>query len=297
MIQTLSTKTSFFTNTVSNTIRQLGLKNSYNPSIAECNGSLYIAFRAKAQAPKSPMDAYLLRIDQDKTHTLINLTQEGKEYGIAPVADPKLTVLNQELWVTFNTGWHPIENQLYLWRLTPEIGRPIECLYKERQVVEKNWGFFIHNQQLMALYSIGSGQLLTAPPPAETSTCIHFETISTGLETENLSSYTIGTQPVYANDKYHFIAHKKLSARNKRLYLGKLFSFDVKNSELNTIQPHGHFLIHSLRSIFGSKIKHNKNLISCTYFSGLIARNNKLIASYGINDIDFNIAEVPGDTL
>ena len=44
--------------------------------------------------------------------------------------------------------------------------------------------------------------------------------------------------------------------------------------------------------MLGASKKHNPNLLSCTYYSGLVANDTTALISYGINDLDFSFAEV-----
>ena len=43
-------------------------------------------------------------------------------------------------------------------------------------------------------------------------------------------------------------------------------------------------MVHSPESLLGSAVKHNTNLYSCTYFSGLQASDSGIALGYGINE-------------
>ena len=49
-------------------------------------------------------------------------------------------------------------------------------------------------------------------------------------------------------------------------------------------------MVHSRDSVQGSGVKHNSNLLSCTYFSGLQASDSGITLGYGINDVDFGFS-------
>jgi hypothetical protein len=98
---------------------------------------------------------------------------------------------------------------------------------------------------------------------------------------------TIGTQLSKIGGKYCFVAHKKVYVRGKKMYLGK---FCVLNFEDMTISPGKYWLVHSLKSLFGAKIKTNTNLFSCTYFSGIQTFNETIKLGYGVNDVDFGFS-------
>jgi len=57
------------------------------------------------------------------------------------------------------------------------------------------------------------------------------------------------------------------------------------------IHPEKYWLIHSWKSLLGAKIKHNTNLFSCTYFSGLQASKDCIRLGYGINDVGFGFSK------
>ena len=50
-------------------------------------------------------------------------------------------------------------------------------------------------------------------------------------------------------------------------------------------------------SISGSRIKHNTNLHSCTYFSGLQVQGDLVRIGYGVNDIDYGASVHDPDAL
>jgi hypothetical protein len=99
---------------------------------------------------------------------------------------------------------------------------------------------------------------------------------------------TIGTQLYKEKDKYYFVAHKKITILRKKVYFGKFCSFDFNNKKIKYSKK---WLIHSFRSLLGSKIKHNTNLFSCTYFSGLQVFNDNVMLGYGINDTEEDFSE------
>lgn len=297
MIHALKKYTTIPCSELSKYIREYNIENSFNPSICIHNDVTYIAFRGKSKNNKHGFDALLLTINKNKNKNLINLSDKASNYNITPVSDPKLVILNNNVWITFNTGWSNGNNNIYLWKITPNIERPICCHYKERQPVEKNWGFFINNDKLMALYSIENKQILVADIPNDKTQEIKFTELSKSINNNKLKGYSIGTQPIKFDGSYHLIAHKKFNIWKKRLYLGRLISFRMDDSSIKQMTSAKHFLIHSFRSLLGTKIKHNKNLISCTYFSGLLHINESIFLSYGINDIDFNIVEVSKESL
>jgi len=85
------------------------------------------------------------------------------------------------------------------------------------------------------------------------------------------------------------MAHEKRFLYNKRIYFGRLVCLSVidKKFKITKVSPYRY--IHSFRSLFGTIKKRNKNLISCSYFSGISQDiDSKIILSYGINDFSFS---------
>jgi hypothetical protein len=98
---------------------------------------------------------------------------------------------------------------------------------------------------------------------------------------------SLGTQLFRKNGKFYFMAHKKLYLLGKKIYLGKCCSFDYENME---VQAGRYWWVHSLKSLLGSRVKHNTNLLSCTYFSGIQITGDMISLGYGVNDVDYGFS-------
>jgi len=285
-IKTLKRNQNKKTHELKSCIRDTGLKNIFNPSIVEKNKKIFITFRAYNDKKIKPFNSFYLIKDGKKT-TLFNLTELVKPFGVNIVADPKLIAMKKSVYVTFNTGYIKEGNQLYLMKLYPQIGFPKLCVFRHRNKIEKNWGFFLSSQnKIRAVYSLNPLVILEV----EKEEYKKLEFVEIYTSNNSFKNYTIGTQPVIYNNKLHLIGHKKIFINKKRLYIGKLVIINInKNFD---IKFNSNYFVHSLRSLFGTKVKHNKNLISCTYFSSLSKTSKGLMLGYGINDVDFNIAEI-----
>src|SRR5690606_23130044 len=123
-------------------------------------------------------------------------------------------------------------------------------------------------------------------PMDDTKTITFQEIYSSDQKTAPLS---IGSQVVELSDGHGLIGHRKIRLFDKRLYYGvpvKVRNIDGKYiMEISNMR-----LIHSYASLLGARVKHNKNLISCTYFSGLDFIGDQVILGYGINDVSFGLA-------
>ena len=167
-------------------------------------------------------------------------------------------------------------------KVYPKIGRPKKIVYKNRNKYERNWAFFSEQGDVFAFYWANPLRILKLKK--ESFDTWDMDDYYCGEKLSDISEdFTIGTQLSRFDDKYYFIGHSKSVFLKKKIYLGRLGVFDFKNKE---IRYGNHWLSHSFGSLFGSSIKHNKNLFSCTYFSGLQVFKDSVKIGYGINDID-----------
>jgi hypothetical protein len=275
--------------------------NCFNPGLIFLDDRIIISFRAYPSAGQTPFHSYLLFYNKtDCSVKVIDLSQHYSNYGIDNVADPKLTVLNGEIWVTFNTGYSKIENKLYIAQVFPALQPPYLCQYPSRQRIEKNWSFFFDEGKLKALYSIFPLSILAATEKNESKKTIDFAPDFTDRQdnpSDGLRHMTIGTQAVFRNGGLCLMAHEKKYFWGKRIYLGVPVRIIKTGNHFTRMVSNKRF-IHSYRSLLGSLKKYNVNLWSCTYFSGLqIIADNRVILAYGINDRKFAFKEIPFDKL
>lgn len=271
--------------------------NAFNPSFQQHEGLLNIVFRHLGPDGRPPFHASVLKTDLcGGIHQRLNLTEHLSPFGIGVVADPKLVLLDGQLWVTFNDGWSATRNRVYLMQLSPIPGRPMECVLEGRQPVEKNWAFFVEDESLKAIYSIDPLCILTAPIPVESTGTIHLEHDASASDRSETSDrpaigLTIGTQAIRKNDDLYLVAHEKWRLSRWRAYVGRWVRIrrDTVRCEVEVSHKR---LCHSYRSLLGSRKKFNKNLLSCTYFSGLTIDGDKVMLGYGINDVGLGFSEL-----
>jgi hypothetical protein len=260
----------------------------FNPSFVSFNNIQYWTFRCYSNIRKEIL-AIIYIYDENlsslKIHDLNSIFRE--RHNLKP-ADPKLLRIGDNIYCTLNTGYSAkIENSVFLIKLTEnlEIKR---CIIENRSMVEKNWAFFEQEGKLKMLYSIS--------PLCKIYTLSSVNKDEMFFEKEkevknNLTPLSIGTQPVVSKSKIYLIAHRKYSFLRKRLYLGVPVTLDMNTLE---VKMGSVYLVHSLRSMFGSTFRFNKNLISCTYISGLQInfKNNLAKITYGINDVSWKSIEI-----
>ena len=214
------------------------------------------------------------------------------------IADPKFFYLGEDVWLTFNSGWHQRSNQLFIQELHGT--RTIECLLEPRQTVEKNWVFFRDGDRLRALYSLDPLRTVSASIEdllnARETGMLSFRWDDDTKSIEPLrGGLSLGTQAVVDGSTLHLIAHEKRHVGKWRLYFGRAVKVNVSGDM--SISVNSSRLSHSPLALLGTRPRLNKNLLSCTYFSGIRFEDNQVILSYGINDRSWGVARLPYEKL
>jgi len=257
-------------------------KYSFNPSYLKNNNLHYFSIRLYDKI-ENKIIAMLYIWGENENISSINLTAFFKEKeGLTKVSDPKLLILNDIVYCTFNTGYSPLNaNKILLIEIQDKtIINYSFCSYKNRNRVEKNWAFYTLNLELYCVYNLYPLIILKAIKTTQNN--IEFVEFFNNKAKED-DSYTLGTPVLKFGNELIFIAHKKISKKGKRLYLGKPFTIIL--GEIPKLVSKKAYLYHSVKALFGSKHKFNKNLFSCIYFSGISIVNSKICLSYGINDV------------
>lgn len=291
MYITLKNKQTNLTKRLNDALAVQQIVNVFNPSICLYGDKIYITFRGSQASGKKPFDAYLLIIVNDtENQQLINLTEILSKYA-APVADPKLLILEDNIWVTFNTGWSKDFNEIYLSQITPCIQPPKRCVYHNRQQIEKNWSFFMRGDKLLALYMLENAQFLSADLHQYSDKIVFSDCSILSSRLPDLKHYSQGTQVLNYQHQYYLVAHRKFYRKEKALYIGRMVKFSLEGKRVEFALSRK-YIFHSLKSLMGAKKKHNDNLISCSYFSGLSMRDDEILLAYGVNDVDFCFSEI-----
>lgn len=273
----------------------LDLWNVFNPSIVETVEGVAIAFRAGRWPGDRPFRAYYLPPGEETARPL-DLTEAFAFYGITVVSDPKLLLLENEIWVTFNTGHFENPNRIFAARLHPAMSAPYELVIRGRQSIEKNWALFRRKSALHVVYSVSPLVVLKQQELTSDRQIVFGPLVSNeAAERSGVGVLTLGSQLAALEAKgagFAAIVHRKFSWKGKRSYLGLAARIWLED-ETYKITFDRNYLAHSIRSLRGDKIRHNPNLLSCTYFSGLIVTGEHAILSYGINDVTAGFADIP----
>ena len=213
--------------------------------------------------------------------SIFNLSKDlSGKLGCKQLIDPKVFTIKDETYVTFNSGYVKGGNELYVIKVFPEIGNPKKIIYKGRKDQERNWAFFFNDGEMYALYWINPMKILKLDSKTESTWTFvdYFSDVDNNLPFD----ITIGTQLESFQNKYYFVGHRKVIRDKKKIYLGKIGVFDFINK---SVDYEGYWVSHSLDSLYGEEPKSNKNLLSCTYFSGIQRVKEGFILGYGINDL------------
>lgn len=266
----------------------------FNPSYCRINNYNFLALRV-CEDRTSDIQSFLYKWLESDSIDILNLSKYCTvEFDINKVADPKLVVLDNDIYCTFNTGHTKgSSNQIFITPIKDfQNLRVKECIYNKRNAIEKNWSFFMKNDVLHCLYGLDPLKVLKVS--REESKYIIFEEVDT---TTNIGiNASIGTQlSSLGGNQYFFMAHDKKIFRGKRIYFGIPLVFNKENYSLQKTSKS--LFINSIETLFGNKFKFNRNLISCTYFSGCNVDEETIILSYGINDAAMKIVKVPKKNL
>lgn len=276
-------------------------RNVFNPSIKYSMGYEFIAFRALPADGKKPFSAFFYFRPTNNTEHLapiINLTEYVQEFGVKVVADPKILVLDQDVFVTFNTG-QPAPNKMnsiYLMQVFPKLGPPQICRLESGQnFVEKNWAFFNQSNTLALIYSLSPyivARLKTGRLGTLDELVFRAEFDDSSTKSPLGSHLSIGTQlEIIKNDAW-LIAHEKVGFRSHRAYFGRLVHFEFSDGNLVVRNISKRRLAHSFATMLPHKPAHNPSLISCTYFAGMSLIEDTFKLSYGVNDVSYNLVSV-----
>ncbi|MDF2993698.1 MAG: hypothetical protein K0S37_4212 [Microbacterium sp.] len=275
--------------------RRRGLSNVFNPSALPFEDRLLIAFRAESFPGERPFRAYLFERSASGER-IVDLTESARQHGFDVVADPKLVRLGDDVYATFNTGTLPVEtNQLAIMKVFPEVGAVQRCDFKGRQRTEKNWAFYIgSDDELRVLYSLSPVRVLQlSGGELGQQGNLAFEEVSVPVAAGRANSgWHIGAQlcPL-DSDTALTVVHRKVKLLRWNAYFARLARVSLTGRP--RVQLSRTVLLHSWASLIPRRGRPNSRLLFATYFSGLALRGQDLLLSYGINDVDFGIVEIP----
>jgi hypothetical protein len=274
-----------------------GLTNVFNASVAFASGSTYATVRALPPSGEKPFRGYLIRFD-DAGHELTDLATLVGDTDLPKIADPKLVLLGEELYLTFNTGESdPSRNAIYLLRVSPTPGPLQRVDYDQRREIEKNWAFalapdgrlkVIYSLSPLTMLSLSEGELGVTPTLTVTAD-------RTPTVPKIFPRLHIGSQPVTFGGRALLVANRTVwvPKLTRKFYFGWLAEVDLDSGELTRLSRRA--LIHSWPSMVPpqGRRRHNPILWSATYFAGLARLDDDLVLGYGINDRAIGVARVP----
>jgi hypothetical protein len=273
-------------------IKDTGLGNVFNPSFYESSRVNVYAFRAIPHGSHK-LESYV-SVETPSGRTLSRISPElYPALNVPRLIDPRVFTIGEDIYLTFNSGWLPSgRNDIFVMQIYPTIERPKKVEFEGRQDMERNWAFFTEGGEVYAIYRISPLIILRLEQVSE-SAWFMVELFRNDDQSE-FHDLTLGTQPVRYADRHYFMAHRKYLFRQKKLYLGRLCALDTAERAVTLADT---WMAHSPQSLLGNAVKHNSNLFSCTYFSGLQASSSGLSLGYGINDVDFGFSTLDLEAL
>ena len=282
---------------VSNLLLAWRLENPFNPSHCRIGDDEILTIRARGAKHATRFSSFLIHQNPAKNQSsILNLTDELAPLALGYIADPKLFAVGREIWTTFNTGHTAGPNRLFVMRVFPSRGSPVECRYPRRQPIEKNWAFFRRDDSWFSLYSCNPLRILKARGAIDSGVMEFEDCFPREAPAPSVPRWSIGTPLCFVEGKGRFIVHEKLRFLRRKIYLGRAAELAIGRDHAD-IRVSSRRLAHSWLSLLGSRIKHNPSLISCTYFSGLSRDGDEMLMLYGINDVGFGAATMPWDAL
>jgi len=200
-----------------NVISSLDIYNVFNPSFY-CDENVKIfAFRAILKGSKELSS--FISIEDQKCRSIKNISTDfHKELGSICLIDPKIAQINGDFYITFNSGWMPKGNDIFIMKIYPEMESPKRILYKNRQKQERNWAFFSEQGDIYALYWLNPLRILKVGRINPKTWEMEEYYSEKEKNNEFPKDLTIGTQLSKLNNKYYFVGHKKIYLWRKKIY-------------------------------------------------------------------------------
>jgi len=266
-------------------VSDIGVSNVFNPSFYKSSAVSVFAFRAIPDGSRELTS--FVSVEDRSGKTLNRISPDLYPHIDAPrLIDPKIFTVGAEVYVTFNSGWVPAGgNDIFVMKVYPTMGEPKKVMYAARRHQERNWGFFSEHGEVYAIYQIAPLVILKLEKESGDAWWMAEHLRHSNSDVPH--SLSLGTQPFRHASRYYFMAHRKYLMKRKKVYLGLLCALDSGNM---TITSGDSWIVHSPGSLLGSEVKHNTNLFSCTYFSGLEASDAGITLGYGVNDVDFGFS-------
>lgn len=280
-----------------------GHRGVFNPSFGMLGEQMLFAYRAIPETGIDIRSYVAVREEPGAGFAVTDLTAIGEDQGLVRVADPKVVDAGDALYVTFNTGFSAeSDNDLFLVQVLPRLGAFQRVVADfDRQRVEKNWAFILGGEGTpRAIYQLHPYREvhLSAGELGSTDD-LHFSLRRPlSASSKAAANLSIGTQLIGDGAGGHLlIAHEKWSVRGKRSYFGRAVRVKGTGGDEIQVDVGSRRLIHRWRDALPRRTAHNRNLLSATYFSGLLHDGDEVIVGYGVNDATCSIARMKATDL
>lgn len=233
---------------------------------------------------------------------LIHFRDRGMYPAVATqwFADPRLFRLANRLYIYWNSGWHDPWNHQFIQELDQTtlcpLGHPRELVLPSgRQKVEKNWTFF-GDGPFYAVYGIaphvilqfsmeGSGDIAFTPV-----VCTAWDDI---IYTSSFGMLRGGAIPQLHSGQYTSICHSVYGTPGNYRYVAAAYSFDANFPFRPCAVPHQPLSLNNPLSLSPREERLNPAIEDVIYPCGAILEDQYWIISYGINDQNCAIMQIP----
>lgn len=142
----------------------------YNPAIVRFSGRLLLACRVDSGEPDNMQRRIAVCALNDRLQVIpgsVSSFSDTIQNGGNLHYDPRFLVYRDRLFIHYNNNFQTRPNQIYLVELDPdtlEAKSPAKLLALDgpRREIEKNWMFFDHEGDLLAVYTIAPHVILRA---------------------------------------------------------------------------------------------------------------------------------------
>ena len=192
-------------------------------------------------------------------------------------------------WASFDTR-AGADNRLFVCEVFPNLGKPVELIYPDRNLVERNWGLFDRDGEIFAVHSVSPFVLLRR---------VSHDDIRWEFELEHtdgaqaIPSMHVGSLPTeFAGDLY-FMAHRTLPLQTDRKFvtLASLCRISSNSMKL-TMYPTP--IAHNIAELVGGTPA-RPHVKSSVFYSGLSFDGQMMQLAYGVNDHAAHFAEIQFD--
>ena len=260
----------------------------FNPSFAYLGGQKYVFTLRRVCGVSLIRTQIIFEVEINEDHGLesIGNFQELSEIHGNIIRDLKFGIAGNQTFATWNTG-HPtnprLSNQVFV---SPYPNLPDISIagWSRRSRIEKNWGFFQHDQNFFCIYSLSPLVLLSSTDKIGDARLI-FDVFSSSRRMRIFGrALSIGSQPIREGENLILTAHLKPRFFKFRLYFPLLVTLNLINLRY-TIE----FLWFPRKGLSFRRSRLNPFAFAVNYASGFAPCRKGYLMGMGVADEDYKL--------